>query len=399
MGVELILIGVTGGIAAYKAAELTRIFVRRGHVVQAVLTPAATRFISPLTFRTLTGRPVPVGVFDSPGEEKVQHVDLAGKARVLVIAPASASTIGKMTAGVADNFLTTLYLALRCPVVVVPSMNEAMYASAVVQENLETLRRRGVKVMTPDCGELACGTAGPGRLPEPEHIFYFVRSVLSRKDFEGIRALVTAGPTREPLDPVRFLSSPSSGRMGYACARALAERGAAVTLISGPGVQPCPPGVDLVRVTTAREMYRAVLEHFSSCRLVIKAAAVSDYRPARDAEQKIKKSTAGFTVELVANPDILLELGRRKEGRILVGFAAETENIFENARKKLACKNLDLVVANDLTADAAGFAVETNRACLIDRQGGAEELPLMKKEDLAHCILDRVAALLAVSGT
>lgn len=396
---KLILVGVTGGIAAYKAAELIRIFIRSGDMVQAILTPAATHFVSPLTFRTLTGRPVPVNVFDSPGQEKVCHVDLAGKARVLVVAPASAGTIGKMAAGIADNFLTTLYLALRCPVVLVPSMNEAMYASAAVQENLETLRRRGVKVMTPDSGELACGAAGPGRLPEPADIYLFARSVLRRKDFHGVRALVTAGPTRESLDPVRFLSSPSSGRMGYACARALAERGATVTLISGPGTLPCPRGVELVRVTTAREMYQAVLEHYPSCRLVIKAAAVSDYRPARAEEQKIKKGTSGHTLELVANPDILFELGRRKEGRILVGFAAETENLFENARDKLIRKNLDLVVANDLTVAGAGFDVATNQVCLIDRQGKVEELPLMEKEDLAHELLDRIAAFLTATGT
>lgn len=391
---ELILLGVTGGIAAYKAAELARILARRGYAVQAVLTPAAARFVAPLTFQTLTGRPVPADLFDPPGEEKVRHVDLAGRALALVVAPATANTIGKMAAGIADNFLTTLYLAARSPVVVVPSMNEAMFASAAVQENLEILRRRGVHVMEPDSGELACGVVGQGRMPEPLDIYYYVRFVLSRKDFAGVRALVTAGPTREPLDPVRYLSNPSSGRMGYACARALAERGAAVTLVSGPCDLPCPRGVELIRVTTAREMYDAVLERYPACRLVIKAAAVSDYRPARAAEQKMKKGPPAGMVELAANPDILLELGRRKKGHVLVGFAAETENILENARDKLARKNLDLVVVNDLTAPGSGFAVDTNRACLVDRQGGVEELPLMSKEDLARHILDRVAPLL-----
>ncbi|NLA11685.1 MAG: bifunctional phosphopantothenoylcysteine decarboxylase/phosphopantothenate--cysteine ligase CoaBC [Firmicutes bacterium] len=386
------LVGVTGGIAAYKTAELVRLFMREGNEVQVVMTPGAAQFVTPLTFQTLTGRPALVDQFWVSDGEKVRHIDLASAARVFVIAPATANTIGKLARGIADNLLTTIYLAARCPVVVVPSMNEQMYLHPAVQENLSRLREHGCLVMEPDTGDLACGICGKGRLPELSQIAAFVSSSLREKDFRGLRALVTAGPTREPLDPVRFISNRSTGRMGYAIAAALAERGAKVILVSGPTALPRPAGVEFVPVETARQMHGAVLERFGATDLVIKAAAVSDYCPAETAEQKIKKGD-GRALTLQQNPDILEELGRCKEKQILVGFAMETEKAAEYAREKLRRKNLDLIVLNDLTVPGAGFGSLTNQVCIFNRAGGAEELPLMSKELLAHRILDRVRPL------
>ncbi|MGI6709257.1 MAG: bifunctional phosphopantothenoylcysteine decarboxylase/phosphopantothenate--cysteine ligase CoaBC [Dethiobacteria bacterium] len=388
------LLGVTGGIAAYKTAELARLFVREEKEVQVIMTPGAAQFISPLTFQTLTGRPALIDQYWVSEGEKVRHVELAEAAAVMVVAPATANTLGKMAGGIADNLLTTVYLAAQCPVVLVPSMNERMYQHPAVQANLERLREQGCHIMEPGTGELACGISGKGRMPEPHEIADFVRAVLTEKDFRGVRALVTAGPTREPLDPVRFISNRSTGLMGYAMARALVERGADVVLISGPSSLSCPGGARLVPVTTALQMYEAVMEHFEECHLVVKAAAVADYRPAAAAEQKMKKENFENVLRLQPNPDILQELGRRKGERILVGFAMETERAGLNAREKLQRKNLDLIVVNDLNVPGAGFAVPTNQVCIIDRQGRAEELPLMPKEILAHRILDRVRPLL-----
>ena len=389
-----VILGVTGGIAAYKAAELARLFVRGGAGVQVVMTPAAAEFVAPLTFQTLTGRPAYVGMYTERTSAEIRHIELLEGADVLVVAPATANTIGKMAGGLADNLLTTLYLAADCPVVVVPSMNVNMYEHQAVQDNLEKLRSYGCYIMEPDTGELACGVYGNGRMPEPVDIYAFTRAVLMPKDFQGVKALVTAGPTREPLDPVRYLSNPSTGLMGYMLARALSERGAEVTLVSGPVNLTAPAGVKKIAVTTAAEMYNAVIERYDQNRLVIKAAAVSDFRPLNSAEQKVKKSEASLTLELAATRDILLELGRKKGDHILVGFAAETENAVENARDKLLKKNLDLVVVNNLNEPGAGFAVPTNRVSIIAQNGVVEQLPLMEKEQLAHYILDRVSKLL-----
>ena len=388
------LVGVTGGIAAYKSAELVRIFVREQKEVQVVMTAGAAHFVTPLTFHTLTGRPALLDQFQVSRAENVRHIDLAAAARVFIIAPATANTVGKMAAGIADNLLTSVYLAASCPVVVAPSMNEQMYLHPAVQENLARLRERGCLVMEPEGGELACGISGKGRAPEPAQIAEFVRVALGEKDFRGIRVLVTAGPTREPLDPVRFISNRSTGRMGYALARALAERGAGVVMVSGPTDLRCPLGVELVPVETARQMHAAVLERFTGCDLVIKAAAVADYCPAAVAEQKIKKEGGKSALELEQNPDILEELGRRKEEQILVGFAMETERAKEHAREKLRRKNLDLIVLNDLTVAGAGFASTTNQVCIIDRKGQGEDLPMMSKNLLAHQILNRIRPLL-----
>lgn len=389
-----IVLGVTGGIAAYKAAELARLFVRSGASVHVVMTPAATEFITPLTFQTLTGNPVYINMYAHRGEEKIQHIDLLKDTDVVVVAPASANTIAKMAQGLADNLLTTLYLAACCPVVVVPSMNVDMYKHRTVQDNLQKLSEHGCQVMDPEAGELACGVYGQGRMPEPVDIFAFTSEVLRPKDFTGLKTLVSAGPTREPLDPVRFLSNPSTGLMGYALARALKERGAEVVLISGRTHLQAPPGVKRIDVTTTEEMFDAVMDYSHDCRLIIKAAAVSDYRPLKVSEQKVKKNTTTATIELVKNRDILFELGKNKGDRILVGFAAETEDVYDNAQQKLIRKNLDLIVVNNLKEPGAGFAVPTNRVSLIDRSGEVEDLPLMEKTELAHHILDRITRML-----
>lgn len=389
-----IILGVTGGIAAYKAAELARLFVRNGTKVQVVMTPAAAEFVAPLTFQTLTERPAYVEMYAQRSSDKIRHIELLDNADVLVVAPATANTIAKMATGIADNLLTTIYLAADCPVVVVPSMNVKMYEHPALQENLAKLRSRGCHVMDPDAGELACGVYGRGRMPEPADIFAFTRAALMPKDFHGLPALITAGPTREYLDPVRFLSNPSTGLMGYALARALSERGAQVTLISGPTYLAAPAAVKTIAVTSADQMYSAVMENYDQNRLVIKAAAVSDFRPRDSAEQKVKKNEAGLLLELAPNRDILSELGAKKGNHVLVGFAAETESAVENAHDKLIRKNLDLIIVNNLNEPGAGFAVPTNRVSIINRLGVVEELPLMAKAELAHLILDRVGELL-----
>ena len=389
-----IILGVTGGIAAYKAAELARLFVRGGAEVQVVMTPAATEFVAPLTFQTLTGRPAYVEMYaERSGDDRIRHIDLLDQADLIVIAPATANTIAKMAVGLADNLLTTLYLAATCPVVVVPSMNINMYAHRAVQSNLVLLGEHGCFIMDPDDGELACGVYGKGRMPEPEDIYKFARAALLPKDFKGVKALVTAGPTREPLDPVRYLSNPSTGLMGYALAAALSERGCEVTLISGPTHLLPPAGVKTVNVATAGEMFEAVTASYPDVNLVIKAAAVSDFRPSETYKHKVKKEDTVQTLELERNRDILLELGSHKTDRILVGFAAETEEAIQNAHQKLLKKNLDLIIVNDISEPGAGFAVKTNRVSIIDREGNLEKLPLMDKYKLSHEILNRIIKL------
>jgi len=389
-----LILGVTGGIAAYKAAELARVFVRAGTEVQAVMTPAAAEFIAPLTLQTLTNRPAFIEMYTERTSEKIRHIELLDDADLMLIAPATANTIGKMACGFADNLLTTLYLAADCPVVVVPSMNVNMFKHTAVRENIDKLISRGCFVMDPDEGELACGVYGSGRMPDPLDIYNYAVAALKPKDYKGISVTVTAGPTREALDPVRYLSNPSTGLMGYALARALKERGADVTLISGPTNLVPPAGVKTISVNTADEMYEAVLSSYQQSKIVFKAAAVSDFKPAEKAVNKVKKDDAGCQLNLERNRDILLELGRQKGDHILVGFAAETEEAVENAYDKLIRKNLDLIVVNNLNEPGAGFAVPTNRVSILGSSGEKEELPLMEKEQLAHYILDRTLSLI-----
>jgi phosphopantothenoylcysteine decarboxylase/phosphopantothenate--cysteine ligase len=388
-----VVIGVGGGIACYKTVELVRLLVKDGFVVQVIMTRGAMEFVMPLTFQTLSGRPVATEMFNLTQESEIGHINLADSADVFVIAPATANLIGKIAAGIADDLLTTVLMATRASTLIAPSMNIHMYENPIVQENLRKLRRVGYHLMEPGEGYLACGYEGKGRLPEPEKILEEIRRLLKKKDLVGERLLITAGPNREPLDPVRYISNRSSGKMGYALARAGLRRGAEVTLISGPTELEPPPGARLVRVTTAEEMRHAVLKEFDRCTSVIMAAAVTDYRPVDRANNKIKRGKGPIELRLEPNPDILKELGARKTGKMLVGFAAETEELVPNAQKKLTDKNLDMVVANNVTEAGGGFDVDTNVATILDRGGARRALPLMSKDELADEIFDHLLAL------
>jgi len=388
---KTVLVGVTGGIAAYKAAELVSLLVKEGSAVRVVMTEAATRFVGPLTFASLSGHPVATGLWDGGNT----HIDLAENCDLAVVAPATADFLAKLSAGLAGDLLSTLLLACVRPVLLCPAMNVNMYRHPTVRENIARLARLGYHVLEPDAGRLACGAWGPGRLPEPARIVAELAALASAtRDLAGYTLLVTAGATREPIDPVRFISNRSSGKMGYALAAAAAERGARVILVSGAAEVPPPPGVRLITVETAAAMRDQVLSFLPECDCVIKAAAVADYRPAAAGEHKIKKGR-DLTLELVPNPDILQELGARKGNRILVGFAAETENLLSNAQAKLARKNLDLLVANDVSRADAGFGHDHNQVWLVWPGRPPRELPLLDKRLVAGHILDEVARLLA----
>ena len=393
-----ILLGVTGSIAAYKAVELLRLLTKAGAEVQVVMTEAATKFVAPLTFETLTRQPVLLDMWSLEYSHRIGHIEATRRADLFVVAPATARTIARLALGLGDDFLSCIYLASRCPVVVAPAMDCDMFEHQAVQENLGRLRDRGVHIVQPDTGPLASGMVGRGRLAALSEILGRIELILGpRQDLEGQVVLVTAGPTREPLDPVRFLSNRSSGKMGYAIAEAAAARGAHVILVSGPTALAAPPDVDVIHVETAEEMHRAVLAKLEPAGVVIKAAAVADYRPKRKAAGKIKKGHAVSEIALEPTPDILAELGKRKGKRVLVGFAAETDDLVANARKKLERKNLDLVVANDVGRAGAGFDVDTNVVTILDAMGGVEELPLLSKREVADRILDRVKGLLQPS--
>jgi phosphopantothenoylcysteine decarboxylase/phosphopantothenate--cysteine ligase len=390
-----IVLGVTGGIAVYKALELVRLLTAAGAQVQVVMTAAAQPFVTPLPFQALSGRPVRTALF-GPESDPLEHISLGQEVDALVIAPATANCLAKMAAGIADDLLTTILVAATRPVLVCPAMNVKMYANAGVQENLATLRRRGFHILEPAVGEMACGAYGPGRLPEPAEILAALACLLTPPDLAGQRLLVSAGPTHEDLDPVRFLTNRSTGKMGYAVAAVARRRGAEVTLVSGPTALPAPWGVNRQTVRTALEMQAVLSDLFPHCDALIMAAAVSDYRPAGMAAEKIKRGEEEMLIKLTHNPDIIAGLGRRKQPRqVLVGFAAETQNLLEHAAAKLQRKQVDLMVANDVSAPDAGFAVDTNRVVILDAQGGQEALPLLTKEEVAERILDRVAALLA----
>jgi phosphopantothenoylcysteine decarboxylase/phosphopantothenate--cysteine ligase len=394
-----ITMGVTGGVAAYKAAELVRLLQQDGFTVEVVMTWAAREFITPLTFAALSGQKVITDLFGNSENEAnlesaIEHIAVAQRTDLLLVAPATADIIAKFARGIADDFLSTLYLASTAPVVVAPAMNVNMWNHPATQENIAKLRERGVNVVQPDEGYLACGMVGAGRLAGHAEILAAVRATLhSNKDLAGETVLVTAGPTCEDLDPVRYLTNRSSGKMGYAVAQAAARRGAKVILVSGPTALETPAGVRRVDVRTAEQMHEAVTKEFAVCSIGIFAAAVADYRPAEKHAEKIKKTDGSLTVRLEPTVDILQEMASTKGDKFIVGFAAETTDVGQNARKKLAAKNLDLIVANDVTAEGAGFDHDTNVVSLYYRDGRDVALPKMSKAEVAQRVLDEIVRL------
>lgn len=388
---KTVLLGVTGGIAAYKSASLASMLVKSGANVHVLMTENAKNFINPITFETLTGNKCVTDTFDRNFEFKVEHVALAKKADAVIIAPATANVIAKLAYGIADDMLTTTVLACRCPKIIAPAMNTAMYENPVTQDNIERLRHYGMEIAEPAYGYLACGDTGAGKMPEPEDLIEYVyRSCAFPKDMAGIKVLVTAGPTQEAVDPVRYITNHSSGKMGYGIARVCMLRGADVTLVTGRTALKPPQFVDVVPVVSARDMYDAVVSRSGDMDVIIKAAAVADYRPSHVAEEKVKKHDGQMAIELERTDDILGYLGNHKrEGQFLCGFSMETEHVIENSRKKLEKKHLDMIVANNLKVPGAGFGTDTNIVTLIGN-GFEEELPIMEKDKVAGCILDKI---------
>ncbi|TMA77770.1 MAG: bifunctional phosphopantothenoylcysteine decarboxylase/phosphopantothenate--cysteine ligase CoaBC [Deltaproteobacteria bacterium] len=390
---KTIVVGVSGGIAAYKACEAVRLLVQAGATVQVVLTRAAEEFVTPLTLQALSGRPVARRTFDLTEESEIGHIRIADTADALLIAPATANVIAKLATGIADDLLTTVVLATRAPVLVAPAMNVHMWENATVQANVARLRDAGHVVIEPASGALACGYEGAGRLPEPDVLVEEVAVAVTEKTLAGRRVLVTAGPTWEALDPVRHVANRSSGKMGFAVARAARRRGARVTLVTGPTALADLRGVECVHVTSAREMEKAALHHAAAADCVVMAAAVGDYRPLEAARHKIKRGRGDLEIRLTPNPDILAKIGALPGQRVIVGFAAETRDLVANARRKLQAKGVHLMVANDVTAPDAGFDVDTNIVTLIDRSGRVERFEKMSKDEVAGVILDRVRDL------
>lgn len=390
-----IVLGVAGGIAAYKAVEIVSRLKKAGASVHVIMTEGATKFVTPLTFRELSGNPVVHTMWGEPKTWNVEHIALACWADCFLLAPATANIIGKIANGISDDMLSTTVMATKAPVIIVPAMNSNMYLNPITQQNIAKLRIYGYHFIEPATGLLACGVDGPGRLPEPAAIIESVRDLLSAKtQLQGKKVLVTAGGTREPIDPVRYIGNRSSGKMGYALAEAAAKRGAEVVLISGPVSLPTPLGVKIIAVESAMAMRDAVLAEFATSDIVIKAAAVSDYRVIEQAEHKIKKTDTTLTLTLEKNPDILAELGRCKTKQILVGFAAETEHLITNATEKLQRKNADMIIANDVTLAGAGFNTDTNIVKVLYKNGEVEELPQMSKQQLACVILDKICTFI-----
>lgn len=390
-----VVMGVTGGIAAYKACEVVSRLKKLGADVDVIMTENAAKLVAPLTFETLSARPVSVDTFARTASWDVRHISLAQKADVMLVAPATANLMAKLACGIADDMLTTTLLATKAPIVLAPAMNTGMWTAEATQQNLRTLLARGVRTVGPDSGRLACGDSGAGRMSEPEAIVEAVCGLLChRRDMEGLRVLVTAGPTVERIDPVRYLTNDSSGKMGYALAEAARDRGARVTLLSGPVHIAPPQGVETVPVISTQSLYDAMLERCGEQDIIVQAAAPADYRVERLAAQKLKKRAGEpLVLTLVENPDIAKAVGKRKRpGQVLVGFAAETQDLLANAKRKLAGKNLDLIVANDVTAEGAGFGTDTNLVTLITREGETA-LPLMSKREVAGRIWDAAMTL------
>ncbi len=393
-----ILLGVTGSIAAYKAADILRRLKEQGAVVRVVMTKNAARFVSKLTFETLSEMPVLIDEFAEHDKAGIGHILATDDADLSLIAPATANIIGKIAAGIADDALTSAVMALECPIVIAPAMNDRMYRNPVLQRNIRFLKEQGVRFIEPETGPLACGTVGQGRLADPDGIVQEIVSFFSPKELSGVNVLVTAGPTQEPLDAVRFISNPSTGKMGYAVAQAARERGASVTLISGPTHLTPPPGIKVIKVRTAAEMRRAVMASSGESRVVIMAAAVSDFKPALLSDRKVKKDSLPPVLQLERTDDILRELGSAKGRLLLVGFAAETDNVVENAVRKLKDKNLDLIVVNNVLQEGTGFGCDTNAVTIIDRSGSAVDIPMMTKTEVAVRVIDKIVELAANTG-
>lgn len=388
---KTVILGVSGSIAAYKIASLASALVKLHCDVHVIMTQNATNFIHPITFETLTGNKCLVDTFDRNFDYSVEHVALAKRADVVMVAPATANVIAKMAHGLADDMLTTTILACQCPKIVAPAMNTRMFRNSIVQDNMKLLKCYGMEVIDPACGYLACGDTGEGKMPEPELLLqYILKALVTEKDMEGLHVLVTAGPTQEAIDPVRYITNHSTGKMGYAIAKAAAMRGAKVTLVSGPVQIAPPPFVEVVNVVSAEEMFREVTSRAQKQDIIIKTAAVADYRPAVVAAEKVKKKDGDLGIALERTKDILAHLGaNKKEGQFLCGFSMETENMLENSITKLVKKNLDMVIANNLKVEGAGFGTNTNVVTIITRKGG-EQLPLMSKDDVADKILDAI---------
>lgn len=393
-----ILVAVTAGIAAYKVPELIRALTRAGHAVRCVMTPSAVEFVSPLVLQTLTGSAVRTRLFDPAEEGSIDHIALADWAELVVVAPATADVLARLAHGMADDLLTTVALATRAPLMIAPSMNVNMWRHAATQQNVATLRERGASFVGPDSGELACGWEGEGRMSEPADIVAHVALQLGADDLSGTRILITAGGTREPVDPVRFIGNRSSGKMGFAVARQAAVRGADVVLVAGTTSLPTPAGVRRIDVETAEEMRDAVLGELQDACVVIKAAAVADFRPVQQSAQKIRKESLGgqngLSIDLIQTPDILAEVCREKGDRVVVGFAAESHDVIDSARRKLERKGCDFLVANDVSQEGSGFDVDINTVTFVWPGGELEELPPLPKDEVAGQLLDRVSKLL-----
>lgn len=390
-----IIVGITGAIAAYKAAEFVRLLIKEGANIHVVMTKNAHQFITPLTFQTLSGNPVITELFTLIEEKNISHISLADLAHLIVIIPATANIIGKIANGIADDFLTTMVMATKAPVLFVPSMNENMWENEILQKNIKILIERGYQFIEPEEGELACHWYGKGRLPELNEVVEKIEEIFSPKDLKGEKILITAGPTQEPIDPVRFITNRSSGKMGYVLAKIAKRRGGDVVLISGPTFLQNPrKDIKIIKIRTAQDMEKEVLRHFEESTVVIKAAAVSDFKPRSISENKIKKDGSPINLELEETPDILKEIGRLKGNRIIVGFAAETEDLIKNAQKKLVEKNLDFIVVNDVTKPEAGFEADTNLVKIIYPDGEIKDFPLLSKDEVSKIILDEIVCLL-----
>lgn len=387
---KLVVLGVSGGIAAYKSAELLRQLQKEGAAVRVIMTKNAAAFVGPLTFEALSGHSVYMDVVEKDVSGEIRHISWADKSDAVIIAPATANTLGKIANGIADDALSTFVMAVRAPVLVCPAMNSNMYESRAVQRNIDCLEADGFHVLEPDSGELACGVTGPGRLPDPPYIVDRLKKILSAKDLKGKRVLISAGPTIEPIDPVRYISNHSSGKMGYEIARAAEYRGAEVTMVTGKTGLSVPSNINAISVLTASQMYEAMMANMDDADIIIKVAAVADYRVKDVAEHKIKKTTEDMVINLEKNPDILKAIGERKKNQILVGFAAETRDLRENALAKLKSKNLDMIAGNVVSEEGSGFGSDTNRVTLFHSDGNVDQLPVMGKDAVANALLDRI---------